>query len=103
MGPLVKLKKACLKIEESLAILSETIDEMEKIERLKSIDIPLSEFKFTVRTRNALELREISTIRDLIRMSEREILRMRNLGRKSLYELNEFLLGRGLSFGMEVD
>ena len=43
------------------------------------------------------------TIGDLCRMNKTDFLKLRNAGKKSLNELDEFLERLGLSFGMDVD
>jgi len=50
-----------------------------------------------------LKAADIKTIGDLVRRDEQEMLKFKNLGRKSLMELNKILEERGLKFGMEVE
>lgn len=62
----------------------------------------LEEFDLSVRTANCLKNASIQTVRDLVSKSEREILEIKNFGKKSLEELQELLGRLGLSFGMSV-
>ncbi|MFN7939981.1 MAG: DNA-directed RNA polymerase subunit alpha [Thermoanaerobaculia bacterium] len=62
----------------------------------------LDEFDLSVRTANCLKNASIQTVRDLVSRSEREILEIKNFGKKSLEELQELLGRLGLSFGMNV-
>jgi len=62
----------------------------------------LEEFDLSVRTANCLKNASIQTVRDLVSKSEREILEIKNFGKKSLEELQELLGRLGLSFGMGV-
>ncbi len=62
----------------------------------------LEEFDLSVRTANCLKNASIQTVRDLVSKSEREILEIKNFGKKSLEELQELLGRLGLAFGMSV-
>lgn len=64
---------------------------------------PIDELELTVRSENCLKSENIFYIGQLIRLSEKEMLRFPNLGRKSLEEIKEVLSSRGLSLGMELD
>jgi len=60
----------------------------------------LDEFDLSVRTANCLKNASIATVGDLVSRSEREILEIKNFGKKSLEELQELLGKLGLAFGM---
>ncbi|KAB2965939.1 MAG: DNA-directed RNA polymerase subunit alpha [Thermoanaerobaculia bacterium] len=62
----------------------------------------LDDFDLSVRTANCLKNASISTVRDLVSRPEKEILEIKNFGKKSLEELQELLGRLGLSFGMNV-
>lgn len=62
----------------------------------------LEEFDLSVRTANCLKNASIQTLRDLVSRSERDILEIKNFGKKSLEELQELLGRLGLSFGMNA-
>jgi DNA-directed RNA polymerase subunit alpha len=62
----------------------------------------LEEFDLSVRTANCLKNASIQTLRDLVSRSEKDILEIKNFGKKSLEELQELLGRLGLSFGMSV-
>jgi DNA-directed RNA polymerase subunit alpha len=55
-----------------------------------------------VRTANCLKNASIATVGDLVSRSEKEVLEIKNFGKKSLEELQELLTRLGLSFGMDV-
>ena len=57
---------------------------------------------FTVRTCNFLNAAEIKTVGDLVRLNKRDIPKFRNIGQKTVIELEEFLSKRGLNFGMII-
>jgi len=64
----------------------------------KSVD----ELELSVRSYNCLKNAGIKTIADLVMMTEGEILKTKNFGRKSLNEIKELLERMGLSLGMKI-
>lgn len=71
-------------------------------ERLRDvISRPLEDFDLSVRSRNTLEKGNIRTLGDIVRMTEEEMLRVENFGRKSLQEVGELLREHSLHFGMK--
>jgi len=56
--------------------------------------------ELSVRSRNSLQKESIQTVRDLVERTEEQMLKIDNFGRKSLQEINEFLSGHGLQFGV---
>ena len=65
---------------------------------LKKVD----ELELSVRSANCLKNDNIYYIGDLIKKSEREMLRTPNFGRKSLNEIKAVLANMGLKLGMEI-
>jgi len=59
--------------------------------------------ELSVRSRNSLQKENIQTVRDLVQRTEAQMLGIDNFGKKSLQEINEFLMGQGLRFGMEFE
>ncbi len=71
-------------------------------ERVKDvISRPLEDFDLSVRSRNTLEKGNIRTLGDIVKMTEEEMLRVENFGRKSLQEVADLLREHGLHFGMK--
>ena len=56
-----------------------------------SLDTPMYKYELSVRTANCLSLADIQTIGELISLSESEILKIPNFGRKSLNELRDVI------------
>jgi len=69
----------------------------------KLLKMSVDELELSVRAHNCLKAANITTIGDLVRRDEQEMLKFRNFGRKSLMELKKILEGLGLHFGMDVD
>jgi DNA-directed RNA polymerase subunit alpha len=64
---------------------------------------PVDELELTVRSANCLKAENIYYIGDLIQRTENELLKTPNLGRKSLNEIKEVLMSRGLNLGAKLD
>ena len=70
---------------------------------MKSImNIPVSQFELSVRSRNCLEKMGIDTLGELTKVSELELLGSKNFGETSLVEIREMLANKGLSIGQFV-
>ena len=57
----------------------------------------------TVRSQICLKDAGIYLVGDLVQRSERDLMAMKNLGRKSAHEIKEALAGLGLTLGMKLD
>jgi DNA-directed RNA polymerase subunit alpha len=64
---------------------------------------PIDDCGLSVRSINSLKNSSISTLADLVRYSEDDMLKVKNVGEKALKEIAEMLHREGLSFGMSVD
>ena len=64
------------------------------------LDTPITALELSVRASNCLKNANVSTIRDLTMMTEDEISKTRNVGKKSLQEIQEKLAEYNLSLGM---
>ena len=84
--------------ESELLSDDETDESDEMIKQL--LDTPITELDLSVRASNCLKNANVSTIRDLTMMTEDEISKTRNVGKKSLQEIQEKLSERNLSLGM---
>lgn len=64
---------------------------------------PVEELELTVRSANCLKAQNIRYLGDLVQYPESELMRVPNLGRKSLNEIKSVLAERGLSVGVRID
>lgn len=64
---------------------------------------PIDDLELSVRAHNCLINADIKRVIDLVNKSEDEVLKIKNLGRKSLGEMKESMKSFGLTFGMNVD
>ncbi|MAE46586.1 MAG: DNA-directed RNA polymerase subunit alpha [Planctomycetes bacterium] len=83
------------------SVLEEESPETTELQRLLSI--PVSELELSVRARNCLDGADMRTMRDIVNMSESEIMNLKNLGKTSLTEIKAKLAEHGLSLGMTID
>lgn len=66
------------------------------------LDMPISDFELSVRSRNCLRQMNIATLRDLLKTTESELLSYKNFGETSLHEINAMLTQRGLKLGQAL-
>ena len=80
---------------------TETYDEeslhMRQLLKTRLIDMDLS-----VRALNCLKAAEVDTLGDLVSFNKNDLMKFRNFGKKSLTELEELVVLKGLSFGMDL-
>ena len=80
---------------------TETYDEeslhMRQLLKTRLIDMDLS-----VRALNCLKAAEVDTLGDLVSFNKTDLMKFRNFGKKSLTELEELVIIKGLSFGMDL-
>ena len=62
----------------------------------------IDELALSVRARNCLTAAGIKRVGDLVQMTEAELLKTKNFGRKSYKEIKELLTDMGLSLGMKL-
>lgn len=75
----------------------EIMVEKEEEERDKILDMSIEELDFSVRSYNCLKRAGINTVGELIQKTEEDMMKVRNLGKKSLEEVDEKLKSLGLS------
>ena len=51
---------------------------------------------------NNLKAAEVDTLGDLVSFNKSDLMKFRNFGKKSLTELEELVIVKGLSFGMDL-
>ena len=67
------------------------------------LDIPLSDFELSVRSRNCLKKMNLRSLGDLLRTSEQELLSYKNFGETSLNEIKGLLAQKGLRLGQAAE
>lgn len=84
-------------LEKTVADLTMNKEEV-KVEENKFENTPIEELDLSVRSYNCLKRAAISTVAELTQKTEDEMMKVRNLGKKSLKEVKEKLAENGLSF-----
>ena len=64
---------------------------------------PVEGLSLSVRTFHGLRSADIKYVGELVQCTERELLDIKNFGRKSLNEIKAILADLGLSLGMRLD
>jgi DNA-directed RNA polymerase subunit alpha len=67
------------------------------------MEVPVTDFELSVRSRNCLKKLNIKTLGDLTRVSEQQLLASKNFGETSLDELKEIMTAKGLRIGQSLE
>lgn len=67
------------------------------------LEIPVTDFELSVRSRNCLKKMNIRTLGDLTRVSEQQLLSSKNFGETSLDEIKALLGTKGLRLGQSLE
>ncbi len=78
-------------------IVDEHILHMRKLLKTNLEDLDLS-----VRAYNCLKAAKINSLGEMVKYDMHELLKFRNFGKKSLVEIEELLVTKGLTFGMDL-
>lgn len=109
LDPEQAIRRAATILQEQLRVFVEQESERkpEPVEPQEEVDpillCPVDDLELTVRSANCLKAENIYYIGDLIRRTEKDLLKTPNLGKKSLTEIKDVLAQRGLSLGMQVE
>ncbi len=66
------------------------------------LNTPVAELQLSVRATNCLESERIATVRELVQLTEDQLMEVRNFGETTLVEVREVLTGLSLHLGMRV-
>ena len=77
--------------------------EKEENKKEKVLEMSIEDLELSVRSFNCLKRAGISTVEDITNMTESEMMKVRNLGKKSLDEVTFKLRSLGLDFAQEED
>ena len=81
-----------------IADITGLMAEKEEDPKVKALETSIDDMEFSVRAYNCLKRSNINTMQDLVNMKESEIMKIRNLGKKSLKEVLDKVKAMGLSF-----
>ena len=81
----------------------EIMVEREETKKEKVLEMTIEELELSVRSHNCLKRAQINTVEDLINRTEEDMIKVRNLGKKSLEEVTQKLHSLGLDFRRDED
>ncbi len=87
-------------LSDSISSRSTVVEKVET-QRDKVLEMTIEELDLSVRSFNCLKRANINTVEDLISKTQDEMIKVRNLGRKSLEEVEHKLTMMGLSLASE--
>jgi DNA-directed RNA polymerase subunit alpha len=91
-----------IELVESMANQSLLVSSKED-KQIKLLEMSIEDMDLSVRSYNCLKRANINTVEDLTKKSEEDMLKVRNLGRKSLDEVIQKLQSYGLSLRKQED
>ncbi len=89
--------------EDALTALRESGKAMIDPDLQQKLDMTVQELDLSVRANNCLESAKIGTVRELVKKTDADLLKVRSFGKTSLREVKRKLADLGLSLGMDLD
>jgi len=89
--------------EASTVMYYDEESERRRDKRNQVLEIPVTDFELSVRSRNCLRKMNIKMLGDLIQHTEQELLSYKNFGETSLQEIKDMLASKNLHLGMAVE
>ncbi len=89
-------------VESSYTMVYDEQTQREREQHSATLDVPISDFELSVRSRNCLRQMNIRTLGDLLRTTEADLLSYKNFGETSLTEIKALLTQKGMRIGQEA-
>jgi DNA-directed RNA polymerase subunit alpha len=89
--------------EEALAAIRSANRSMVDPEMQSKLNMSIQELDLSVRANNCLESAKIGTVRELVKKTDSDLLKVRSFGKTSLREVKRKLADMGLTLGMDLD
>src|SRR3982751_6681372 len=89
--------------EDAIAALADSTRAMVDPELQSKLNMTVQELDLSVRANNCLESAKIGSVRDLVKKTDADLLKVRSFGKTSLREVKRKLADLGLSLGMDLD
>lgn len=67
------------------------------------LEVPITDFELSVRSRNCLKKMNIHTLGDLLKTTEQELMSYKNFGETSLTEIKALLAAKGVRLGQSLE
>lgn len=102
--PLDERAKLFLKdTEASLSMYYSPEEEQVSQQFRQVMEVPITDFELSVRSRNCLKRMNIRTLGDLTRVNEGQLLASKNFGETSLEEIRAIMTAKGLRIGQSLE
>ena len=90
--------------DEKINLEVDTVDDFDEdtLHMRQLLKTELTDFGLSVRALNCLKTAEVYTLGELVSFKKSDMLKFRNFGKKSLTELEELVIVKGLNFGMDL-
>ena len=89
--------------EASLTMYYSPEDEQISVQFRQVMEVPITDFELSVRSRNCLKRMNIRTLGDLTRVTESQLLASKNFGETSLEEIKAIMGQKGLRIGQSLE
>ncbi len=89
--------------EASLTMYYSPEDEQISVQQRQVMEVPITDFELSVRSRNCLKRMNIRTLGDLTRVNEAQLLASKNFGETSLEEIKAIMTQKGLRIGQSLE
>ena len=89
--------------EQSMTMFYSPEDEQISVQFRQVMEVPITDFELSVRSRNCLKRMNIRTLGDLTRATEPQLLASKNFGETSLDEIKIILSQKGLRIGQSLE
>ena len=89
-------------LSQTMSVGSTVVDKVTEVKD-KIMEMTIEELDLSVRSFNCLKRANINTVEDLVSKTQEEMIKVRNLGRKSLDEVTQKLAAMGLSLASEEE
>ncbi len=90
-------------VESSMTMYYDEDQERAREKRNAVLDIPVTDFELSVRSRNCLKQMNINSLGDLLRITEAQLMGYKNFGETSLSEIKAMLTQKGLRLGQMIE
>jgi DNA-directed RNA polymerase subunit alpha len=89
--------------DDAIATLQDANKALVDPELQQKLGMSVQELDLSVRANNCLESAKIQTVKELVKKTDGELLKVRSFGKTSLREVKRKLADMGLSLGMDLD
>ena len=90
-------------VEASLTMYYDEDLERKQDRQNKVLEIPVTDFELSVRSRNCLDKMGVRNLGDLTRITEQDLLSFKNFGETSLNEIKSMMASKGLRLGQALE